>query len=113
MTALPNDNRLCGICGNSCGVRRDDWFDGRFGASGTFAVMECARCGLEQTWPRPGAGERKELYERFSNAGIRPDRAYRGLRERFFSPGRYRLWLTWDGDMGFHERRGTGEAGTV
>ena len=63
-------------------------------------------------WSRPGpgpaAGELKELYERFYNAGISPDSAYRGLRERFFTSGLYRLWLQWDGDMGFHGRRGAG-----
>jgi SAM-dependent methyltransferase len=108
MTALPNDNRPCGICGHPCRVRLDGLFDGRFGAPGTFAVVECSGCGLEQTWPRPGAGELKELYERFYNAGIRADSAYHGLRESFFTSGLYRLWLTWDGDMGFHGRRGTG-----
>jgi SAM-dependent methyltransferase len=108
MTVLRDDNRVCGMCGQSCRVRLDGLFDGRFGAPGTFAVVECSGCGLEQTWPRPGAGELKALYERFYNAGIRPDSAYRGLRERFFSSGLYRLWLAWDGDMGFHGRRGTG-----
>jgi 2-polyprenyl-3-methyl-5-hydroxy-6-metoxy-1,4-benzoquinol methylase len=108
MTTLPNDNRVCGICGQPCRVRLDGLFDGRFGAPGSFAVAECSGCGLEQTWPRPGAEELKGLYERFYNAGIRPDSAYRGLRERFFTSGLYRLWLAWDGDMGFHGRRGCG-----
>ena len=93
-----------------CRLRLDGLFDGRFGAPGAFAIVECAHCGLEQTWPRPAEGELKELYEKFYNAGIKPDSAYRGLRERFFASGLYRLWLSWDGDMGFHGRRGTGPA---
>jgi 2-polyprenyl-3-methyl-5-hydroxy-6-metoxy-1,4-benzoquinol methylase len=108
MRVLANDNRACGICGQRCQLRLDGLFDDRFGAPGTFAIVECAGCGLEQTWPRPSEDELKELYERFYNAGIRPGSAYRGLRERFFTSGLYRLWLKWDGDMGFHGRRGAG-----
>ena len=76
MTARAHDNRVGGICGKSCRVRLDDWF-GRFGASGAFAVAECARNGLEQPWPRPGAGAGNELDEKFSDAGLR--RAARAL----------------------------------
>jgi len=96
------------MCAQSCRLRLDGLFDSRFGAPGTYAILQCATCGLEQTWPRPSEGELKGLYERFYNAGISPDSAYRGLRERFFTSGLYRLWLRWDGDMGFHGRRGTG-----
>jgi SAM-dependent methyltransferase len=103
-----SDNRTCGICGQAGKILLDDLFDDRFGALGVFAIVRCANCGLEQTWPRPAAGELKELYEKFYNAGISPDSAYRGLRERFFSSDLYRLWLRWDGDMGFHGRRGAG-----
>jgi SAM-dependent methyltransferase len=86
----------------------DGLFDDRFGAPGTYDILQCAACGLEQTWPRPVGSELKELYERFYNAGMAPDSAYRVLRERFFTSGLYRLWLQWDGDMGFHGRQGAG-----
>jgi len=86
----------------------DGLYDDRFGAPGTFAILQCAACGLVQTWPRPGEDELKELYEKFYNAGIKPDSAYRGLRERFFASALYRFWLGWDGDMSFHGRRGAG-----
>ena len=86
----------------------DGLSDDRFGAPGAYAILQCTNCGLEQTWPRPAEGELKELYEKFYNAGIKPDSAYRGLRERFFTSGLYRLWLGWDGDMSFHGRRGAG-----
>lgn len=103
-----NHRRVCGICAQRCRLVLDGLFDDRFGAPGAFAIMACAGCGLEQTWPRPQEEELKGLYERFYNAGIRPDSAYRSLRERFFTSGLYRLWLKWDGDMGFHGRRGAG-----
>ena len=83
-------------------------FDDRFGAPGAYAILKCDNCGLEQTWPRPSEGELKDLYERFYNAGVKPDSAYQGLRERFLASGLYRLWLKWDGDMSFHGRRGAG-----
>jgi SAM-dependent methyltransferase len=108
MSALSNDYRPCGICGQKCRVILDGLFDDRFGAPGTYAILRCANCGQEQTWPRPLPGDLKELYERFYNAGINPGSAYRGLRESFFASGLYRLWLRWDGDMSFHSRRGAG-----
>jgi SAM-dependent methyltransferase len=108
MSALPNDYRPCGICGQKCRVILDGLFDDRFGAPGTYAILRCANCGQEQTWPRPSEGELKELYESFYNAGINPGSAYRGLREGFFASGLYRLWLRWDGDMSFHGRQGAG-----
>lgn len=108
MDAPPDNHRLCGMCGHECRTVLDGLFDDRFGAPGAFAIVACTHCGLEQTWPRPGASELKGLYERFYNAGIQPDSAYRGLRERFYASGLYRLWLSWDGDMGFHRRRGAG-----
>jgi len=108
MGVTPGDNRPCGVCGQSCRVLLEGLFDDRFGAPGTYAILKCAACGLEQTWPRPAEAELKGLYETFYNAGIKPDSAYRGLRERFFASGWYRLWLRWDGDMGFHGRRGGG-----
>jgi SAM-dependent methyltransferase len=82
--------------------------DDRFGAPGVYAILQCASCGLEQTWPRPSEAELKDLYERFYNAGVTPDSAYGGLRERFLASGLYRLWLKWDGDTSFHGRRGRG-----
>jgi SAM-dependent methyltransferase len=100
--------RRCGHCGHGAETVLDGLSDDRFGAPGTFAILQCAACGLVQTWPRPGEGELKELYEKYYNAGIKPDSTYRGLRERFFTSSLYRLWLRWDGDMSFHGRRGTG-----
>ncbi len=108
MNASPNNNRPCGICGHSCRLLLDGLRDERFGAPGTYAILQCTHCGLEQTWPRPSEPELKELYEQFYNAGIEPESVYRGLRERFFTSGLYRLWLSWDGDMSFHGRRGAG-----
>jgi SAM-dependent methyltransferase len=108
MEIRPNANQPCGVCGQDCRVLLDGLFDDRFGAPGVNAIVQCIQCGLEQTRPRPSAAELKELYERFYNAGVKPDSAYRGLRERFLASGLYRLWLKWDGDMGFHGRRGTG-----
>ena len=98
----------CPRCGGTCRPVLEGLFDERFGAPGTYAILRCTNCGLEQTWPRPSAGELKGLYERFYNTGVKPDSAYQGLRERFLASGLYRLWLKWDGDMSFHGRRGAG-----
>ena len=82
--------------------------DQRFGAPGTYEILTCPRCGLEQTHPRPTGPELKDLYERFYNAGAEPGSAYQSVRERFLASGWYRLWLRWDGDPAFHQRRGAG-----
>jgi SAM-dependent methyltransferase len=103
-----DDAQSCLRCGQACRPVVEGLFDDRFGAPGTFAIWRCGHCGLEQTWPRPPAGELKGLYERFYNTGVKSDSAYGGLRERFLTSGLYRRWLSWDGDMGFHGRRGTG-----
>jgi SAM-dependent methyltransferase len=108
MGASPDHNESCGICGQRCRLRLDGLTDDRFGAPGTYAIFQCTNCGLEQTWPRPPEAELKGLYERFYNAGVKPDSAYGGLRERFLASRLYRLWLKWDGDMSFHGRRGAG-----
>jgi SAM-dependent methyltransferase len=108
MGAPPNHNQSCGICGQRCRLLLDGLGDDRFGAPGAYAILQCTNCGLEQTWPRPSEAELKGLYERFYNAGVKPDSGYGGLRERFLASGLYRLWLKWDGDMSFHGRRGEG-----
>ena len=102
------DPSLCPMCHAATSPEMTGLFDDRFGAPGTYAILKCANCGLEQTWPRPSEGELKGLYERFYNAGVTPHSVYQGLRERFLASGLYRLWLQWDGDMGFHGRRGAG-----
>jgi len=100
------DPRKCWLCGRVCQVLGEGLRDQRFGAPGTYEIMTCPHCGLEQTWPRPTAQELRGLYERFYNAGVAG--AYQSVRERFLASGWYRLWLRWDGDPAFHQRRGAG-----
>ena len=98
----------CPVCGQPCRVLLSGLRDDRFGAPGTFDILKCSGCGLEQTWPRATAGELQELYERYYNAGVEPGSAYGSLRERFLATRAYRFWLQWDGDLSFHLRRGRG-----
>ena len=55
---------FCPMCGGTCRLVLEGLFDERFGAPGVYAILQCAHCGLEQTWPRPAASELKELYEK-------------------------------------------------
>jgi SAM-dependent methyltransferase len=100
--------RHCSRCGHEAEPVVDGLFDDRFGAPGTYAVLKCSACGLEQTWPRPSEIELQELYEQYYNTGVAPHSAYQRLREDFYASGLYRLWLRWDGDLAFHGRRGRG-----
>jgi 2-polyprenyl-3-methyl-5-hydroxy-6-metoxy-1,4-benzoquinol methylase len=100
-------SRPCFICGWGCRIIMTGLFDDRFGAPGTYDIMQCQHCGLEQTWPRPSQSELNELYELFYNwVGDRTN--YASIRQWFLDSTLYRLWLTWDGDISFHLRRGTG-----
>ena len=101
-------SRKCWFCGQACRVGLAGLTDDRFGAPGTYDILQCPGCGLEQTWPRPAAPELKALYERFYNAGVEPGGTYQSWRERFLASGAYRLWLQWDGDISFHLPRGRG-----
>ncbi len=108
MNTASADPRKCWLCGEVCQVLGGGLRDQRFGAPGTYEILTCPRCGLEQTHPRPTGPELKGLYERFYNAGAEPGSAYQSVRERFLASGWYRLWLRWDGDPAFHQRRGAG-----
>jgi hypothetical protein len=46
--------RKCLLCGHDCQVLLERLGDDRFGAPGAYDIIRCSRCGLEQTWPRPG-----------------------------------------------------------
>lgn len=98
----------CLICGEKCEPVLTDLVDDRFGAPGTYDVVKCRSCGLEQTRPRPTERELKELYERFYGWGGVEGTAYGRLRQRFMASGLYRLWLNRDGDISFHLRQGSG-----
>ncbi|MFI5354965.1 MAG: class I SAM-dependent methyltransferase [Desulfobaccales bacterium] len=102
------DSRECWFCGQGCRIGLESLTDDRFGAPGTYDIMKCPGCGLEQTWPRPAEPEMKALYEKFYNAGVEPGGTYQSWRERFLASGVYRLWLQWDGDISFHLPRGRG-----
>lgn len=83
-------------------------FDDRFGVPGTYDIVRCRHCGVEQTWPRLTAGELKDLYEQFYNWGGEQNTLYTRLREWLLFSRLYRLWLRWDGDCFFQLRRGNG-----
>jgi len=108
MRGATAEPRKCLVCGQECRLWLGNLHDDRFGAPGSYDIIKCSRCGLEQTWPRPTELELKNLYEQFYNTGVEPGGAYQSRRERFLASGWYRLWLQWDGDLSFHLRRGRG-----
>ncbi len=98
----------CGICGGVCQTELADLFDDRYGSPGSYAIVRCGVCGMEQVWPQLSEEKLKELYERYYNWGGEQGTSYTRIRERFLSSAGYRLWLRLDGDIVFHLRRGTG-----
>jgi 2-polyprenyl-3-methyl-5-hydroxy-6-metoxy-1,4-benzoquinol methylase len=98
----------CSLCGSSCQPVLTDLFDDRFGAPGSFDIVKCLQCGLEQTVPQPTKDQLKDLYERFYNFGGEAESTYIKIREWFLISPLYCLWLQWDGDISFHLRQGKG-----
>ncbi len=83
-------------------------FDTRFGIDKTYAVARCAECGTEQTMPAPDSEELKKLYETYYNFGGEKGTRYTKIREWFLFSLFYRLFLSLDGDISFHGRKGSG-----
>lgn len=98
----------CLICGGATEVVLDGIADWRFGSPGKWHIVRCGACGLEQTAPRPTGPELKTLYETYYNYGGEKGTRYTSLRDRFFVSPLYRFALKLDGDISFHEERGTG-----
>ncbi len=104
----PEKKGGCLLCGGTATVLLPGVTDTRFGIAGSYDVLRCTACGLEQTYPIPLPGELKALYEKHYNFGGERDTAYTRIREWFhFSPV-YRLWLILDGDISFHRAKGAG-----
>ena len=62
--------RVCPICQQGrTETILSGLFDDRFGSPGTYDIVRCNACGMEQTWPQPTEGELKELYEQYYNWG--------------------------------------------
>jgi SAM-dependent methyltransferase len=101
--------RVCPICQQD-GLKTvlSGLFDDRFGVPGSYNIVQCSYCGMEQIWPQPTERELKELYEQYYNWGGEQGTAYTNLRERFLASVWYRLWARLDGDIYFHLPRGAG-----
>jgi SAM-dependent methyltransferase len=98
----------CTICNTELLTCIDGIFDTRFGIDRTYAVEHCDVCGAEYTLPVPNPEELKGLYETYYNFGGEKGTRYTKLRELFLFSAFYRLFLTFDGDISFHGRRGFG-----
>lgn len=98
----------CLLCGGATAVVLDEVADWRFGSPGRWCIARCGSCGLEQTVPRPTGPELKTLYETYYNYGGEKGTRYTAWRDKFFASPLYRLMLRIDGDMSFHEERGSG-----
>jgi SAM-dependent methyltransferase len=98
----------CLLCGSLLEVVLTGVTDNRLGTPGSYEIRRCVRCGFEQTSPVPSLAKLKELYEKHYNFGGERDTFYTRWRERFLFSFLYRLWTRLDGDVAFHQRRGSG-----
>ena len=58
----------CLICDRELKPVLTQLSDDRFYSPGTYDILRCCLCGLEQTWPQPNARVIRELYERYYNS---------------------------------------------
>lgn len=98
----------CLICGRELKPVLTQLSDDRFSSPGTYDILRCCQCGLEQTWPQPNAREIGEIYKRYYNCDCEKAETYTIIRRRFINSSWYRLWLKLDGDICFHLRQGKG-----
>ena len=106
-SGIPESNG-CLLCGAPLKKVLTGLVDNRLGTPGTYDIERCVQCGFEQTQPLPSLSQLKELYETYYNFGGQQNNVYTRWRERFLFSSLYRLWTQLDGDIAFHERRGTG-----
>lgn len=98
----------CLICGWELKPILTQLSDDRFYSPGTYDILQCCQCGLEQTWPQPNPREIGEIYKRYYNSDCEKAETYTIIRRRFINSPWYRLWLKLDGDVCFHLRQGKG-----
>jgi SAM-dependent methyltransferase len=98
----------CIICGGKTSRVLGGLTDTRFGIPGSYAICQCSDCGLEQIDPLPRRDELKRFYEVYYNFGGEGRTVYSRLRDWFLSSALYRLWLAVDGDIAFHNQKGSG-----
>ena len=98
----------CVLCRSGLKLIFFDVFDTRFGIEGKYKIGRCEVCATEQILPLPSIKGLKDLYETYYNFGGEKGTAYTGFREFFFSSALHRFWLTVDGDISFHNKKGFG-----
>ncbi len=98
----------CAVCHAVLRTGLDGVFDTRFGIDRTCSIAHCDTCGAEYTQPVPSPEELKQLYETYYNFGGEKGTRYTKLRELFLFSTFYRIFLSLDGDVSFHARRGSG-----
>jgi 2-polyprenyl-3-methyl-5-hydroxy-6-metoxy-1,4-benzoquinol methylase len=99
----------CILCGKKLfECKKLNIFDTRFGMSDIYTLGICSQCEIEQTHPIPTPQELKNLYKQYYNYGGEQGTLYTRLRKLFLNSLVYRLWLSIDGDISFHSRKGNG-----
>jgi SAM-dependent methyltransferase len=105
---MNSNNSSCLLCGQSLAAYHSGLFDTRFGIEGIWGASICFSCHLAQITPLPTHQQLTTYYETHYNFGGEKGTTYTALREWFLGSFLYRFWLLIDGDISFHQPRGTG-----
>lgn len=98
----------CTICNSDINKTNKAIYDTRFGLDKIFDIGRCINCGVTVTFPSPSFEDLKTLYETYYNFGSKEETIYTRLREHLFASPLYRFWLAIDGDIAFHNIKGSG-----
>jgi 2-polyprenyl-3-methyl-5-hydroxy-6-metoxy-1,4-benzoquinol methylase len=98
----------CLVCGSKIVIELQNLFDTRFSIEEVWDICRCIDCEMEQLAPLPSSEELKDFYETHYNFGGEKGTFYTGLREYLFSSALYAFWLIVDGDISFHNQKGSG-----
>lgn len=98
----------CLVCRAPLNQVMDKVFDTRFGIETPYVITKCKDCNLDQTSPLPNQNELNALYEKYYNFSGERNTRYTRLRAKFINSFLYRIWLAIDGDISFHQMKGSG-----
>lgn len=102
------DTVSCILCGGPVTRTAAGYTDDRFGMPGEWNIGRCGSCGLVQQSPCPDPGRLSGLYSQYYNFPRRTPALYRQMRDRFLLSPLYVVWSRLEGDISFHNRKGSG-----
>jgi len=98
----------CMLCDGRLDMLVKDLYDTRFGIKKNYDLSICTACSANQLSSPPSSDQLKVLYEKYYNFEGLKQESYNRIRSGFLQSLLYHIWLTIDGDISFHNQKGSG-----